>query len=64
MYHLKRIARRGVMVSTPKEFIPQEIEANPYENHRSLWTEEQLKEQGYTQFIPNNISWIAVCNLP
>lgn len=52
------------MVSTPKEFIPQEIEANPYENHRSLWTEEQLKEQGYTQFIPNNISWIAVCNLP
>ncbi len=33
---LKRVAKQAVLVSTPKEFHSQEIEANPYENHRSL----------------------------
>jgi len=36
--HLKRIAKSHALISTPKEFCEQVIEANPYENHRSLWT--------------------------
>lgn len=60
--HLKRIAEKKVLVSTPKTFMHQEIEANPYENHRSLWTQEQLEEHGFTQFIDNEESWIAVCS--
>jgi len=60
--HLKRIAEKEVLVSTPKTFIHQEVEANPYENHRSLWSQKQLEDQGFTQIIQNDESWIAVCS--
>ena len=60
--HLKRIAEKDVLISTPKTFIHQEIEANPYENHRSLWTQTQLEAQGFSQIIQNHDSWIAVCS--
>ena len=32
---LKRVASKAVLVSTPKEFDRQDIEANPLENHHS-----------------------------
>ena len=57
---LQRIARVAVIVSTPKQFIPQEIAANPYENHRSLWTAEMLAKQQFSKILPNEISWIAL----
>lgn len=57
---LRRIARRAVLLSTPKQFIPQEVPANPYENHRSLWTAEMLAEQQFCKILPNEISWIAL----
>jgi cyclopropane fatty-acyl-phospholipid synthase-like methyltransferase len=59
---LKRIAEKDVLVSTPKTFIHQEVEANPYENHRSLWSQKQLEDQGFSQIIKNDESWIAVCS--
>jgi 2-polyprenyl-3-methyl-5-hydroxy-6-metoxy-1,4-benzoquinol methylase len=57
---LKRVAKRAVMVSTPKEFISQEVEANPYENHRSLWSAEDMAGEGYGEVLDNDMSWIAV----
>jgi 2-polyprenyl-3-methyl-5-hydroxy-6-metoxy-1,4-benzoquinol methylase len=57
---LKRVTKRVVLVSTPKEFISQEIEANPYENHRSHWTDEELKQENYGEILDNSESWIAV----
>jgi len=57
---LKRVAKRAVLVSTPKEFHSQEIEANPYENHRSHWTDEELKQEDYGEILANHESWIAV----
>ncbi|OQW94439.1 MAG: hypothetical protein BWK79_05945 [Beggiatoa sp. IS2] len=57
---MKRITRKAVLVSTPKEFIPQEVAANPYENHRSLWSMDDLLTQGFTTILPNEMSWIAV----
>ncbi len=58
--HCARIAKRAALVSTPKDFHAQEVEANPYENHRSLWTAEQLAASGFTHVLPNEESWIAV----
>ena len=58
--HCKRIASRAALVSTPKIFYPQEIEANPYENHRSLWTQAQLASEGFGQVLANEESWVAI----
>ncbi len=58
--HCRRIAKRAALVSTPKEFHAQEVEANPLENHRSVWTQAQLATAGYTQVLPNADSWVAV----
>lgn len=49
-----------VVVSTPKEFIEQHEEANPYEDHRSHWTEAELMDAGYTRILDNEESWIAI----
>lgn len=63
LHECARVASRAVLVSTPKTFIPQEVEANPLENHRSLWTEGQLAEAGYGRVLPDADSWIAVRDL-
>ena len=57
---LRRVAKQAVLVSTPKEFHRQEIEANPYENHRSHWTSEELKYAGYGEILANQESWVVV----
>ncbi len=57
---LKRIAGHSVLISTPKEFIHQKVEANPYENHRSLWSKEDLLINGFTKILDNDFSWIAI----
>ncbi len=60
LQQLKRLSHKSVLISTPKTFIHQEVEANPYENHRSVWTQEDLAQAGFTQLIENKESWIAV----
>ena len=55
-----RVAKHAVLVSTPKEFIEQVVDANPLENHRSMWSRAQLEEMGLTTILPNHESWIAV----
>ena len=60
LHHLQRVASQHVLVSTPKEFVPQQVEPNPYENHRSLWSDRDLIELGYRRILPNDQSWIAV----
>lgn len=58
--HCVRIASKAVLVSTPKEFHAQEIAANPYENHRSVWSEVALREAGFLRTLPNAESWVVV----
>ncbi len=57
---LKDVSKRKVLISTPKEFIEQYVEANPYENYRSHWTKVDLKEIGCAAFLDNSESWIGI----
>ncbi|MBS0425185.1 MAG: hypothetical protein JSR71_12375 [Proteobacteria bacterium] len=58
----QRVCKGSVLVSTPKEFIEQEVQANPLENHRSHWTEEDFKLCGFDYFLPDSLSLIAILN--
>ncbi len=58
----QRVCKGHVLVSTPKEFIEQEVVANPLENHRSHWTEKDLKMCGFESFLSNPLSWIAIAD--
>jgi len=64
LQHLKEASLGHVLVSTPKQFIEQHEEANPYENHNSHWTESDLAAQGFTEILENGQSWIAVYSIP
>jgi SAM-dependent methyltransferase len=55
----KRVARHTALVSTPKAFVAQHVEANPLEDHRSVWTADQLAAAGFTSVLPDATSWIA-----
>jgi ubiquinone/menaquinone biosynthesis C-methylase UbiE len=57
---MKRVAAKAALISTPKEFIVQDIPANPLENHRSVWSETDLSGCGFKEIVPNDESWIAV----
>jgi len=59
---LKRVAAKQVLISTPKEFIEQHVEPNPYEDHRSHWSAEELAAQGFPHILDNPVSWIATCH--
>jgi len=61
---LKNQSNKKILISTPKEFIEQHVEANPYENHRSHWTKEDLSELGCTDFLDNADSWIGIIESP
>lgn len=54
-----RIARRAALISTPKVFHEQVVDANPFENHRSVWTLPELAALGYATVLPNDESFIA-----
>lgn len=58
--HLRRIASRVALVSTPKQFIEQHVEANPYEDHRSLWSDADLARCGFGTIVADPVSWIAL----
>jgi hypothetical protein len=55
----RRVSRNACLVSTPKEFIPQQVQANPLEDHRSHWSLAELEDGGFTTVIPDSISWIV-----
>lgn len=57
--HCKRVASRVALISTPKIFHEQEVEANPFENHRSIWSAHDLSRKGFTHILPNAESWVA-----
>jgi ubiquinone/menaquinone biosynthesis C-methylase UbiE len=56
---MKRVAAKAALISTPKEFIHQDVPANPLENHRSVWSEQDLSGYGFADIVPNDESWIA-----
>jgi 2-polyprenyl-3-methyl-5-hydroxy-6-metoxy-1,4-benzoquinol methylase len=56
----QRVCRGAVLVSTPKDFHEQEVEANPLENHRSHWALADLQQAGFSESLPNDLSHIAV----
>lgn len=59
--HCRRIASRAALISTPKVFVAQDVHANPFENHRSLWSQQTLQSAGFMRTLDNAESWIAVC---
>ncbi|MDP2282774.1 MAG: class I SAM-dependent methyltransferase [Pseudohongiella sp.] len=61
---LKHVCSGSVLVSTPKEFIEQHIEANPYEDHRSCWSLADLQACGFTTVLENPESWIMHLQMP
>lgn len=58
----RRVCKNTVLVSTPRDFIEQEVVANPLENHRSHWTEQDLRVCGFDSFLPDSLSLIAIAN--
>ena len=60
----RRVARRVALVSTPKDFVEQHVEANPFEDHRSHWSLDDLAAHGFGEVLPNDISWIAAWRRP
>ena len=56
----QRVSRGYVLVSTPKDFVAQEVPANPLENHRSHWSEKDFRLCGFDSFLPNALSLIAI----
>jgi hypothetical protein len=56
----RRVCSRACLVSTPKEFIHQEIPANPFEDHRSHWLQKELEVQGFANTIDDEVSWVMV----
>jgi len=57
-----RVCSQACLMSTPKDFIHQVVEANPLEDHRSHWTSEELLSLGFNRFIADQVSWIAVAD--
>lgn len=58
----RRIARRMALISTPKDFCAQHVEANPFEDHRSHWTQADLQAAGYARTLPDAASWVVVAD--
>ncbi|MDD3517118.1 MAG: hypothetical protein PHQ14_02125 [Chromatiales bacterium] len=56
---LQRISR-SVIVSVPKNVMPQEVAGNDFETHRSQWSQEDFLALGFNKFIPHSGVWIAV----
>lgn len=59
---LKRIGR-AIILSVPKNWQEQEINGYPLETHRSHWTEQDLRDVGFTRFLPHWGAWLAVYNI-
>lgn len=60
---LKRVGR-AIILSVPKNWQEQRIEGYPLETHRSHWTEQDLRDVGFTRFLPHWGAWLAVYGIP
>lgn len=58
-----RICSKACLISTPKDYIEQIVEANPLEDHRSHWTKADLSDRGLGHVIDDAVSWIAVASI-
>lgn len=56
---LVRVGGR-VIVSVPKQVMPQEVPGKPYETHRSNWSDADFRTKGFSRFLPHPGAWIAV----
>lgn len=63
LQHLRRIASKTVLISTPKEFIHQQISGNHLEDHQSHWTSDELLYNKNSQILGNDVSWVVVDKL-
>ena len=55
----QRVCSKGLLIATPREFIVQGVPANPLENHRSHWTEDDFRGFGFSEFLSDDFSIIA-----
>lgn len=55
-----RVSSRACLVSTPKDFMPQEVQANPLEDHRSHWLQTELADAGFDRVLNDPTSWIVI----
>lgn len=53
---------RTIILSVPKKWQEQQITGYPLETHRSHWTEQDLKDIGFTRFLPHWGAWLAIYN--
>ena len=60
---LKRVGR-AIILSVPKNWQEQKIEGYPLETHRSHWTEQDLRDMGFTRFLPHWGAWLAAYGIP
>lgn len=45
---MEKIAKKKIIIFTPNGYLPQgECENNPYQEHKSGWTSEEMKQKGY-----------------
>jgi hypothetical protein len=56
---LKRIGEK-IILSVPKQWKEQSSLDNPYEEHKSHWTDSELRTLGFNRFLPHWDAWIAV----
>ncbi len=56
---LKRVGRK-IIVTVPKEWREQTVPDNPFETHKSHWTDNDLREWGFNKFLPHWGAWIAL----
>jgi len=54
---LETIGRRQVILSTPVGFYPRRQPDNLYEEHRSAWTQDELKQLGYRVYGHGHKIW-------
>jgi 2-polyprenyl-3-methyl-5-hydroxy-6-metoxy-1,4-benzoquinol methylase len=55
-----RVSAKACLISTPKEFTHQEVAANPLEDHRSHWSQVDLEQAGFDNFLRDAASWIGI----
>lgn len=56
---LKRVSKT-IILSVPKDFHEQHVPDNPFETHKSHWTDTDLKDNGFNKFLPHWGAWVAI----
>jgi len=56
---MRRVSKQ-IILSVPKEWKEQVVPDNPFETHKSHWTDSELRESGFNKFLPHWGAWIAI----